>query len=152
MHYNEEAADSVSQVLDITSLLDRYLTAEIIDDHKCSCGLVGGTERKLNIINVPQLLVIQLLRFTNQFEKIDKFVAFPTELRAAHIKDGNGQQIRYRLTGMIEHTGASIAGGHYIAHFSIDGSWLEANDSRVRELSWETVRALQAYGLFYQRI
>ena len=77
-HHNEEAADSVSEVLDITSLMDRYLRAEIIPDHKCSCSLVGGTERKLNIINAPQLLVIHLGRFTNLSAKIFTFVKFTT--------------------------------------------------------------------------
>ena len=101
---------------------------------------------------LPNFFFIHLGRFTNQFEKIDTLVSFSTELRTVHIRDGNGQQMRYRLTGMIELTGASIAGGHYIAYFSINGTWFEANDSHIRELSWETVRALQAYVLFYERI
>ena len=132
--------------------MDRYLRAEIIPDHKCSCSLVGGTERKLNIINAPQLLVIHLGMFTNLSAEIVTFLKFTTELRTVHIRDGNGQQMRYRLTGIIRHSGESIAHGHYIAYFSINGKWFEANDSHIRELSWETVRSLRAYVLFYQRI
>jgi len=58
----------------------------------------------------------------------------------------------YSLTGFIRHTRASIATGHYIAYVQISGKWYEANDSHIRELSWETVRTLQAYLLFYERI
>ena len=53
---------------------------------------------------------------------------------------------------VIRHTGASIARGHYIAYVQISGKWYEANDSHIRELPWETVRGLEAYVLFYERI
>ena len=66
------------------------------------------------------------------------------------IRDENGEQITYRLTGMIRHTGYSIAAGHYIAYVLIDGDWYEANDECVRLVSWPTVRSLQAYMLFYE--
>ena len=133
--------------------MDSYFRVENLGEHPCSqCRFVGGTERKFNIINAPQLLVMHLGRFTNQFEKIENFVKFTTELRTVHITDGNGQQTRYRLTGIIEHKGASIGGGHYLAFFSIKGKWFEANDSHIRELSWETVRAVQAYVLFYEHM
>ena len=139
--------------INIYSLMDTYFGVETLGEHPCSqCSFVGGTERKLSIINAPQLLVIHLGRFTNQFSKIHTFVGFTTELRSAHIKDGNGQQMTYSLTGFIRHTGETIAAGHYIAYVQISGKWYEANDSHIRELSWETVRTLQAYLLFYERI
>ena len=142
-----------SEPISIYSLMDSYFRVENLGDYRCvQCGFVGGTERKLNIINAPQLLVIHLGRFTNQFQKIETFVKYPTELKTVHITDGNGQQTRYRLMGFIEHTGASISGGHYIAFFSIKGKWFEANDSHITELCWDTVRAVQAYVLFYEHI
>ena len=73
---------------------------------------------------------------------------FATELSTEYIRDDNGQ---YRLTGMIRHTGDSIASGHYIAYLLIDGNWYEANDSVMKQVSWQTVRSLQAYMMFYQR-
>ena len=59
--------------------------------------------------------------------------------------------MKYRLTGMIRHTGDSIASGHYIAYLHIDGNWYEANDSVMKKVSWQTVRSLQAYMMLYQR-
>ena len=140
------------QVVDVTSLMDTYFRAEIVHDYRCSCSVVGGTQKKLNIINAPQLLVIQLGRFTNQFVKIRTHVAFTREMTTVHIRDGNGHPMRYRLTGMIRHSGASIKGGHYIAYFNILEQWHVANDSYIAELSWESVRALQAYVLIYEQL
>ena len=57
----------------------------------------------------------------------------------------------YRLKAVITHEGASIRVGHYVAYFSVNGEWYEANDSVVKETDWETVRKLQVYVLFYQR-
>ena len=133
--------------------MDSYFTKETLGYHPCSnCRLVGGTDRKLSIINAPQLLVIQLGRFTNQFSKTESFVGFTTELGSEHIRDGNGQQMIYRLTGLIAHVGPSIAAGHYISYFASNGKWYEANDSLVTEIDWEIVRKLQAYLFFYQQL
>ena len=76
---------------------------------------------------------------------------FWTELSTGCIRDDNGQEITYRLTGMIRHKGPSIAAGHYLAYVLIDGDWYEANDKRTRQVSWPTVRSMQAYMLFYER-
>ena len=108
--------------------------------------------KKLTITNAPQLLLLHLSRFNREIEKIDTFVAFTTELTTEYISDGNGQQMTYRLTGMIRHTGSSIASGHYISYVLIDGNWYEANDKHMTEVSWQTVRTLQVYMLFYERL
>ena len=133
--------------------MDNYFKTEVLYDYQCSeCRFVVGTEKKLNIINSPQLLLLHLCRFTSAIEKIDTFVEFPTEFTIEYIRDVNGQQMSYRLTGMIRHTGSSIESGHYIAYVLIDGSWYEANDAQMTEVSWQTIRKLQVYVLFYERV
>ena len=109
-------------------------------------------EKKLTIINSPQILVIHISRFDSGLEKIDTFVEFPIELTTEYIRDGNGQQTTYRLTGMVFHGGPSIAQGHYISYVLIDGNWYEANDTVMKPVLWETMRLLQAYMLFYVRL
>ena len=84
--------------------------------------------------------------------KIDTFVELTTHMPTEYFGDGNGPQYSYRLTGMIVHKGRSIASGHYIAYVIIDGSWYEATDRTVTEVSWQTMRKLQAYMLFYERL
>ena len=153
LDFNEDASRAVSHSFDIHSLMDIYFSVENLLQHPCSqCRHVGGTEKKLMIINAPQILVVHLSRFTVAIQKIHTFVEFPAELSTAHIRDGHGQQMTYRLTGVITHTGSSIANGHYIAYVQISGKWYEANDTFIRELSWDTVRALQVYVLFYERV
>ena len=152
MGYNEDAPDYASRVLPINSLIDSFFRVEKLYEHPCSqCGFIGGTEKKLDIMNAPQLLVLHLSRFGGGIVKIKTLVEFTTELSTVCIRDGNGEQSTYRLTGMIRHTGYSIASGHYIAYVLIDGDWIEANDESMGLVSWPTVRSLEAYLLFYER-
>ena len=145
---NEEAA--VSPTLNINSLLDSLFGVENLPLHRCSqCNFVGETDTKLDIIEAPQVLVLHLSRFTGVLGKIHTFVEFTAKLTIAYIRDDNGQPIKYRLTGMIRHTGESIASGHYIAYLRINGNWYEANDSVMKQVSWQEVRSLQAYMMFY---
>ena len=109
------------------------------------CTFVGGTEKKLNIVNAPQVLVLHLARFTTAAEKIDTFVEFMTELATEHIRDRNGLQMRYRLVGIIRHSGTSIQFGHYVSYVFIDGSWYEANDRIMTQVLRGTVRRLKVY-------
>ena len=150
--YNEDAHDSPMRVVHINTLIEYFFGVENLDEHRCpQCGFIGGTEKKFDIIEAPQLLVLHLSRFSGEILKIHTLVEFTTELCTVCIRDGNGQPITYRLTGMIRHTGASIEAGHYIAYVLIDGDWYEANDESMRQVSWPTVRSLQAYMLLYQR-
>ena len=150
--WNEDAA-SISATLDISYLLDIYLKKEVPHDACCpQCGVVGRTVKNLNIINAPQVLVLHLSRFNAGFDKIDAFVQFSTDFVTNYITDENGQQVTYRLTGLILHTGFSIEEGHYLAYLLIDGNWYEANDKYMTEVSWQKVRQLNVYILFYQRL
>ena len=152
LDFNGDVPHAVSHAFDIHSLLDIYFSKENLSHHPCSnCRFVGGTEKQLKIINAPEILVLHLSRFTSATQKIHSFVEFPAELTTEHIRDGYGQHMRYRLSGYIRHTGSSMASGHYIAYFQITGKY-EADDSFIRELSWDTVRTLEAYVLFYERI
>ena len=149
---NEDALDSPSRVLHINSLLDCFFREENLDEHPCGlCDFVGGTGKKFDMIKAPQLLVLHLSRFGGGILKIQTLVEFTTELSTECIRDETGQQISYRLTGMIRHNGASIEAGHYTAYVLIDGDWYEADDTRMTHISWPTVRSQQAYLLFYER-
>ena len=148
---NEDAPDSPSRVVHINSLIDNFCGVEKLPEHFClPCGFTGATEKKYYISKAPELLVLQLSRFDGGLVKIQTHVEFTMELSTACLRDENGEQITYRLTGMITHKGYSIAAGHYIAYVLIDGDWYEANDECVRLVSWPTVRSLQAYMLIYQ--
>ena len=153
LRYNEDAADEFSNAILITSLMDSYFKVEPLTEHRClQCSFIGGIGKKLDIINAPRLLVLHISRFTSAFVKIETFVEFQTELTTDYIRGRNGQQMRYWLTGVICHTGLTMASGHYIAYVLIDGDWYEANDRRMTQVSWQTVRRLQVYMLFYESL
>ena len=144
--------EDISIKIDISYLLDKYFQREIIDHTTCPhCEFVGRTVKNLNIINTPQVLVIHLPRFRAGLDKIDTFVEFHTEFGTHYITDDNGEQVTYRLTGLILHTGISIAAGHYLSYFLVNGKWYEADDSEISEVSWQEVRRLRIYILFYAR-
>ena len=142
---------SNSQELHIYSLMDRYLKLERLPFHPCSqCGFVGGTVKKLDIVNSPQVLVIHISRFNSGLQKIDAFVKFPTELNTGHIRSGDGNLLSFQLMGIIAHEGSSIAAGHFLAYILIEGIWHEADDRRMTRVSRQRVSSLEAYILFYQ--
>ena len=104
--YNEDAHDSPMRVVHINTLIEYFFGVENLHEHPCAqCGFIGGTEKKFDIIEAPQLLVLHLSRFSGEILKIHTLVEFTTELSTECIKDGNGQPITYRLTGMIRHLG-----------------------------------------------
>ena len=144
--------EDISIKIEIYYLLDVYFQREIIDLATCPhCQVVGRTVKNLIIINTPQVLAIHLPRFHAGLDKIDTFVEFHTDFGTHYITDENGQQVTYRLTGLILHTGISIAAGHYLSYFLVDGKWYKADDSETCEVSWQEVRQLRIYILFYAR-
>ena len=148
--HREDAQNSASHTLNIDSLMQNYFRAENLNEHPCSqCGFVGDTEKKLSLINAPQVLILHLSRFCAGLEKVSSFVEFQRNLSVVCIRDGSRHQIHYRLTGVICHTGSSIAQGHYISYVLIGSTWYEANDEQIVKVTWNAVRDLQVYILFY---
>ena len=153
LHFPSGFAGEVpnSQELHIDSLMDRYFKLERLTVHPCSqCLFIGGTVKKLDIVNSPQVLVIHISRFNSGLEKIDAFVEFPIELTSEHIRSRDGHLLSYRLRGIITHIGSSIAGGHFIAYGLIQNTWYMADDKRMTRVSRQRVSSLKAYVLFYQ--
>ena len=59
---------------------------------------------------------------------------------------------QYEFSAMVEHLGATMRGGHYVAYVDSSGSLLHCNDANpVSEVTWEHVAARQAYLLAYVR-
>ena len=149
---NEHDSFNIPRKHDIYDLLDGFVKQEFITGYNCThCGAQDVTEKKLDILSTPQILVLGLKRF-NGLRKLNDFVEFPSELSLKYVSAGNEQHQTYRITGVVLHTGPSIAAGHYISYVYSEGVWLETNDSSVREVRWEMVKNLAVYLLFYLRI
>ena len=115
------------------------------------CSTQNPTEKTLEILSTPKILLLQLKRFQG-LQKIEEVVRFPSKLRLNFASMGNGEYQLYRLTGVVCHRGLSIAHGHYIAYVLAEEKWLKADDTTIREVRYETVKRQEVYLLFYVRI
>ena len=137
---NEQYSDGIPRTHHINDLLEGFVRPEFITGFTCTeCGVRDITEKKLDILSTPQILVLGLKRFKG-LRKLNDFVEFPLELRLRYVSAGNEQHQRYQITGVVLHKGPSIAAGHYISIVYSEGIWLEINDSSVQEVSWEMVK------------
>ena len=149
---SEQDPYNVPSSHDIYTLLDDFVIPEIISGYYCNqCATRHPAEKKLDILSTPKVLMLQLKRFLG-LQKIDDFVKFPSQLRLKFVGAGSEEHHSYRLTGVIFHRGETVASGHYIAYFNAEGKWWEADDSSIREVSWEIVRRMKVYLLFYLRL
>ena len=149
---NEQGSYDISRTHDISHLLDGFLRSEFITGYNCThCGVQDITEKKLDILSTPKILVLGLKRFKG-LRKLTDFVEFPLQLSLKYVNVGNEQHQLYRITGVVVHKGPSIAAGHYISYVYSEGIWFEINDCSVREVGWEIVRNKRVYLLFYLRL
>ena len=149
---NEQDSYGIPRTHDTSDLLDGFVRSEFITGYNCThCGVQDITEKKLDILSTPKILVLGLKRFKG-VRKLSDFVEFPLQLSLKYVNVGNEQHQLYRITGVVVHKGPSIAAGHYISYVYSEGIWLEINDSSVREVEWEMMRNLGVYLLFYLRL
>ena len=148
---NDQYSYGIPRTHDIEDLLDGFVRPEIITYRCDHCGIQGIAEKKLDILRTPQILVLGLKRFDGLL-KINDFVAFPSELGLKYANAGDEEHQRYQITGVVVHEGPSITAGHYLSYVYSEGIWLETNDSSVREVSWEIVKNMRVYLLFYLRV
>ena len=137
---------------DVYDFLDEFQKPEIISGYNCAhCPAQHPTEKTLDILCAPKVLVLQLKRFEG-LQKIEDYVRFPVKLRLNYKSMGNEQQQLYRLTGVVCHKGRSIANGHYVAYVLAEEKWMRADDSNMQEVQYKTVKMKEAYLLFYLRL
>ena len=137
---------------DVYDLLDDFVTPEIISGYNCDrCSTQNPTEKTLDILSTPKVLVLQLKRFQG-LQKIEDYVRFPSKLRLNYASVGNEQHQLYHLTGVVCHKGSSISNGHYISYVLAGEKWLKADDKTIREVSYKTVKRKKVYLLFYLRL
>jgi hypothetical protein len=140
-------------------ILKAYTTRErVIADKKCdTCQSVGTSSKRLTVLKPPSVLVIHLKRFkynrsgVEGAEKICDFVPFELELDLTQfLSNSSSKSPTYNLCGVLVHRGDSSNEGHYISFVKhSNGSWGCADDSKISSVTVMTVKAQQAYILFY---
>ncbi|GER51454.1 ubiquitin carboxyl-terminal hydrolase [Striga asiatica] len=118
--------------------------------------------KSILIRKAPPVLTIQLKRFgqdaRGRVSKLNGHVVFKETINLKPYMDprcSEGETLKYRLVGLVEHLG-SMRGGHYVAYMrsneeSGDCVWYHASDAYVRQVSVDEVLRCQAYILFYER-
>lgn len=103
----------------------------------------------------PNVLIIQIKRFSPTGGKEGKKVRYPLQLDLNHFCSPKSQELgphRYTLNAFCIHSGYSINSGHYYAVVQgRNDSWYECNDSHVRMISESEALSQEAYMLFYSR-
>jgi len=110
--------------------------------------------KKIQFWSFPNVLVIDIKRFTQRLLKNQILVNFPIEeLDLSNYVIGYKKDMyKYELYGVCKHSGSTM-GGHYTAHVkNANGKWYHFNDTSVTEVGvHESIITPKAYVLFYRR-
>ena len=146
----------------IEGLIKRYTSWEKLtkgNEYRCTaCGEHQVPDRQTQFVYGPNILVMQLKRFTKREEhgttlttKLNTKVHFQEELSLPCQLSSIGVTANYQLKGVIEHRGVNADSGHYAA-YAVDGNqWFEWNDELGKPVTWETVEKAEAYILFWEK-
>ena len=134
----------ISLAIDSCSSVQAALTMYMHDD--IICGYAdGNTTMSRKFSYSPIILIIHLKKFTNDHQKIDKFVDYATNLTLT----GGAT---YALFSVISHHG-TYESGHYTAMCEVKGSWFRMDDHVAAPLvNINDIIQRDAYMLFYKRI
>jgi ubiquitin C-terminal hydrolase len=109
-----------------------------------NCADYEETNKKTEIVRLPNYLIVHLKRFKDISSKNTNFVSYGESVNLQN----NDKDTRYELYAKIKHMGG-MAGGHYIAVAKQNSLWYIFNDSSVEETSFKA--SSDTYLLFYKR-
>jgi ubiquitin C-terminal hydrolase len=123
-----------------------FFSAEVLD-HTCEWCKHDHCTLIKKITKHPTSLVLHLKRFSwkdgTPNSKISRNVEFKEKLTLV-------PNMNYRLVAVIQHIGSTCSSGHYIAHVVVDESWVTFDDQNWKQTSWERVKEVEAYMLFFK--
>lgn len=103
--------------------------------------------------SLPDILIIDLKRWTMNGRKINKIVDAPIENAdfTKYVKGYNASSYIYDLYGICNHSGNSM-GGHYTAYIkNANGKWYDCNDTMIREINSDRLISDKSYCFFYRK-
>ena len=145
----------------LPSLIDcfnHYVEGEILEGDNAWYN--EETKQKVNIRkkilfwSFPNILVIDLKRFTGSFQKNQILITFPLDNLdlSQYVIGYKKHSYIYELYGVCNHSGG-VSGGHYTAYVkNANGKWYHFNDTSVSEIRiHESIISPKAYCLFYRK-
>jgi len=148
-----EIPESASTLYDCLASYTSVSKLKVNNTWTCDkCKAKINPDKKLLLWNCPNVLIIQLKRYTSTSKK-DVFIEYPIDLELNNYNldyDKNGCD--YRLVGMCIQDGG-LGGGHYYAvcRNDLDFLWREYNDTHVSLIDEDDVLKKRPYCLFYRR-
>lgn len=117
------------------------------------CHQKKETQKQMSICHVPDILVMQLKRFSYEGlwrSKLQTFVDFDLKFELPYIVNSSYRSKTYHLYGIVNHIG-TLEGGHYTAYcrnYHTD-KWYKYDDHEVTRMSSSDIKTSDAYLLFY---
>jgi len=143
----------------LRNCIENYLKTEDDVTYKCpKCNVNREMTKKFEIVRLPKIIIIQLVRFYNDGFSRKRQNAVDFELDnlnlGVYAKACQGKLNRYqnyKLHSVCNHMG-SMEGGHYTAYCNVRGSgnWYKYDDHEVVDIHPRDVVTPKAYILFYQ--
>ena len=112
-----------------------------------------SANKSITFWNLPNVLIIELKRYTNTNSKLHTLVTTPlTDLDLSQYVSGyDSVNCIYDLFGTGNHSG-NVFGGHYTANIkNANGKWYSFNDTLINEISERNVISPHTYCLFYRK-
>ena len=134
-----------------------YVEGEVIENYKCDDSNENeliNIKKSIKFWSFPNILVIDLKRFNNRFQKNQIYVNFPLDELdlSPYVIGYKKDTYKYELYGVCNHSGG-VMGGHYTAYVkNANGKWYHFNDTSVSEVKLvEQIVSQKAYVLFYRK-
>lgn len=118
----------------LLSLFDIYTANEKIEhSSNCEiCGQIKYTLQKKEIHKFPQILIIHIKRFKNEYEKNEEKIEFPEEIDLTKYNNKKFEG-KYELNSTVFHQG-NLKSGHYTSIYKYLNTkqWLFCNDTKIK--------------------
>lgn len=136
--------------------LDRYFSEELLENDNAWYN--EKTKSKMSvyksakILYFPQIIIIDLKRWIDPFNKIKIKVDAPLLLDLSKYSVISTNNVIYELYGICNHRGGTM-GGHYYANIldAYDGNWYEINDTFIKNIEPSKLITPNAYCFFYRK-
>ncbi|CAD6184305.1 unnamed protein product [Caenorhabditis auriculariae] len=118
--------------------------AEELDDYRCpSCNETGNVSRSCEYSHLPQVIIVQLNRYTYDMKgrrKLKTPVVYPRELPSSVFQKANDEQENaemYDLFAVMIHEGDNTDYGHYydLVKTPWSSKWFKYNDEKVEAMA-----------------
>jgi ubiquitin C-terminal hydrolase len=113
-----------------------------------------SVDKGITFWSLPNILIIDLKRFTNNMQKIQKQIYSPLENNdfSKYVKGYNSTSYIYDLYAVCNHVGG-MGGGHYFAYIkTANEKWYSFNDSDITEIQdLNQIITNKVYCLFYRK-